>query len=267
MHTNEQNSPVKQATTGEDGKSRIITRPALVDKTTGKMTVTTPKLLRWAGLSAIVAGILYGLVGIFHPLNVLSSVTTTRWTVVHILASAMCFFGLIGLAGLYARQAKKAGWLGLAGFLMLSLWLVLIAGFTFAEVFILPVLATTNPAFVEGFLGAYSGASTGADFAALTAVWNLCAPLYILGGLLFGIATIRAGSLSRWGAGLLAFGTLLTPLAALLPADLAPKVAVPVGLGLAWLGYSLWSEHQAKVTEPASAASETSPLLRQIAAE
>ena len=35
----------------------------------------------------------------------------------------MCFFGLLGMAGLYARQAEKSGWLGLAGFLLFSLWL------------------------------------------------------------------------------------------------------------------------------------------------
>ena len=50
----------------------------------------------------------------------------------------MSFFGVLGLAGLYARQAMKAGWLGLAGFVLLSLWMVLIMGFSFVEAFILP---------------------------------------------------------------------------------------------------------------------------------
>ena len=39
----------------------------------------------------------------------------------------------------------------------------------------------------------------------------------MLGGLLFGIATFRAGILPRWAAGLLAVGTVLAPVAALLP--------------------------------------------------
>ncbi|MBN9390933.1 MAG: hypothetical protein J0I20_23090 [Chloroflexi bacterium] len=229
------------------------------------MKLTTSNLIRWTGLSAIMAGVLYVLVGIFHPLNVLSSVNTTEWIVVHIFATAMCFFGLLGITGLYARQMKKTGWLGLAGFLLLSLWLILIGGFTFVEVFILPVLATTTPAFVEGFLGSYSGTANGTDFGVLTAVWNLTAPLYILGGLSFGIATIRAGLLSRWAAGLLAFGTALAPLAALLPADFAPKVAVPVGLALAWLGYSLWSERPAYVVDPVPGRekSQSQPILAE----
>src|ERR1017187_6769584 len=113
------------------------------------MQITTDKLIRWAGFSALLAGICYVLVGIFHPANVPSSVTTTRWAIVHVLACAMSFFGLLGLAGLYARQAVKSGWLGLAGFVMLSLWLVLIMGFSFVEAFVLPRLATTAPTFVE----------------------------------------------------------------------------------------------------------------------
>ena len=67
------------------------------------MTITTSNLMRLAGLSGLTAGICYVLVGIFHPANVPSSVTSTRWEVVHILACAMSFFGVLGMAGLYAR--------------------------------------------------------------------------------------------------------------------------------------------------------------------
>src|ERR1700690_3185612 len=99
------------------------------------MQITNANLIRWAGISAIVAGICYVLVGVFHPLNIASSVITPRWMIVHVLATAMSFFGLLGIAGLYARQAEKSGWLGLAGYLLFSLWLALILGFTFVEVF------------------------------------------------------------------------------------------------------------------------------------
>src|ERR1700753_2623231 len=54
--------------------------------------ITTPTLLRLAGLSALLAGICYVFVGVFHPSNVASSVTTTRWEVVHLIACAMCLF-------------------------------------------------------------------------------------------------------------------------------------------------------------------------------
>src|SRR5215211_1462477 len=100
--------------------------------------MNTRNLIRLAGVSAMVAGICYVVVGMFHPANHLSSVTTTQWAFVHALATAMCFFFLLGITGLYARQVEEAGWLGLAGFLLYSLWWVLTPLFTFAEVFILP---------------------------------------------------------------------------------------------------------------------------------
>jgi hypothetical protein len=73
--------------------------------------------------------------------------------------------------------------------------------------------------------------------------------MYILGGLLFGIATFRAGILPRWAAGLLVFGSVLAPVAALLPPEHEPKVAVPVGIALAWLGYALWSERREQAVD------------------
>ena len=85
------------------------------------MQTTTSNLLRWAGLSALVAGLIFAVVGLIHPPQILSSLTTGTWTIVHSLTIAMSFFGLLGIAGIYVRQAKKAGWLGLAGFVLLSL--------------------------------------------------------------------------------------------------------------------------------------------------
>ena len=79
---------------------------------------------------------------------------------------------------------------------------------------------------------------------ALPTLWTLSGPLYILGGLLFGIATFRAHILPRWAAVLLALGTALAPLAANLSLEAKPKTAIPVGLALAWLGYALMTERR-----------------------
>ena len=206
------------------------------------MNITSANLLRLAGLCALIGGLCYVLVGIFHPPNVLASVTTTRWATVHVLACAMCFFGLLGLAGLYARQAVKAGWLGLVGFVLLSLWFVLIMGFSFVEAFILPHLATVTPAFVAGWMGMFNGDPSTIDLGALPTLWTLSGPLYILGGLLFGIATFRARILPRGAAVLLALGTVLAPWPSPLPLAAQPKIAIPAGLALAWLGYALMTE-------------------------
>jgi hypothetical protein len=102
-----------------------------------------------------------------------------------VLACAMSFFGLLGMMGLYARQAVKSGWLGLVGFVMFSLWLVLIMGFSFVEAFILPHLATVTPLFVEGWMGMFNGTASKVNLGVLPTLWMITGPLYILGGLLF----------------------------------------------------------------------------------
>ena len=55
----------------------------------------------------------------------------------------------------------------------------------------------------------------------LPAVYSLTGILYLLGGVLFGVATLRAGILPRWAGGALAVGTAL-PLALSLVRPPAP---------------------------------------------
>lgn len=214
-----------------------------------KGRVMASTLFRLAGLSAMVAGLCFLVIGLFHPANVPASVTSAAWANVHIFAVALGFFGLFGMTGLYARQVEKAGWLGLAGFLVFSLWLVLMTGMSFVEAFILPRLATASPAFVAGFLGMITGVASEMNLGVLPALWVISGPLYIFGPLMFAIATFRAGVLSRWAAGLLAFGSLLTPVGAVVPAEYEFLIMIPVGLGLAWLGYALFSERRVKSSE------------------
>jgi hypothetical protein len=232
------------------------------------MKITPSSLIRWAGLAAMSSGIIFIVIQTIHPPDVLASVTTARWAIVHYLGVAMALLGLLGITGLYARQVEAAGWLGLAGYLLLSLFYALTMAFQFAEAFISPVLATEAPKFVHGFLGIPSGHASEINLGALPAVYSLLTGLlgYVLGGLLFGIATFRAGILPRWPAGLLAFGTV-SPLllASLLPHPLDRILAVPMGLALAWLGYALWSERREQVSEPVPG--RASPQLHQTAAE
>ena len=44
---------------------------------------------------------------------------TTAWAIITSFKTAMCLLFLLGIVGIYARQVNKAGWLGLAGFLLL----------------------------------------------------------------------------------------------------------------------------------------------------
>jgi hypothetical protein len=230
-----------------------------------KMKITASTLIRWTGLSAMAAGIIFAGIQPIHPPDVLASVTTGAWAIITSLKLAMCFFFLLGLAGLYARQVEESGWPGLAGYLLFSLSWALQTGFVFAEVFILPVLATAAPKFVESYLGVVNGAPGEMSIGALVPTYALVGILYMLGGLVFGIATFRARVLPRWPAGLLAVAAVVTPAAALLPHAIQRLAAVPMGIALAWLGYSLWSERRAPVSQPLP--DTGSPQLNQTAAE
>ncbi len=221
-----------------------------------KPKITASTLMRLAGVSAIAAGVCFLMIGMFHPVNEPSEVNAA-WVNVHIFATALGFFGLFGMAGLYARQVEESGWLGLAGFLLFTIWMTLVCGFSFVEAFILPQLASASPAYVAGFLGMFGGAPSAVDLGALPTIWNISGPMFILGPTLFGIATFRARVLPRWAGALLALNIVLAPVGGMLPPELQPKlIMIPIGLALAWLGYALFSERRANASQhvPASSA-------------
>ena len=215
-----------------------------------KMQVTAPKIIRWAGLSAIAAGLIFAGIQPIHPPDVLASVNTNLWAILTSLKTLMSIFGLLGIAGLYARQVEETGWLGLAGYLLLTVFYAVQMCYSFAEVFILPLLTTVAPKFVESSLAIASGAVAEMNLGAFASLYAVLTLLYLLGLLLFGIAIFRARILSRWAAVLLAFsGPLALIMVALLPHQLERLAAMPMGIALAWLGYALWSEQRTKVTQ------------------
>jgi hypothetical protein len=216
-----------------------------------KTKITASTLMRLAGLAAMGAGILYIAIQAIHPFDVFSSVTTAQWKITHYLSIVMDLLAMLGIAGLYARQVEKSGWLGLAGYLLFSLFWALSMAFHFIEAFISPVAATVAPKFVEGLLGVVTSTPSEINLGALPAVYMVAGLAgYLLGGLLFGIATFRAGVLPRWAGALLALGTVLPILGSSLVQHPYDRIfAVPVGLALAWLGYALWSKRGEQVSQ------------------
>jgi hypothetical protein len=231
------------------------------------LKLSASSLIRWAGLAAMAAGIIFAVIQPIHPADELASVTTSAWAIITSFKTAMCLLFLLGIMGIYARQVNSAGWLGLAGFLLLSLSWWLQTAFVFAEAFMFPLLATAAPQFVDGVLGTLArGQASDANLGALPTIYSLGVGVpYMLGGLLFGIATFRAGILPRWPAVLLAVAAALTPLAALLPHAIQRLAGIPVGLALAWLGYALWTERQTRTAE--SVPGRASPQLGHTGAE
>jgi hypothetical protein len=213
------------------------------------MKTTASNLIRWSGLSAMAAGIIFAGIQPFHPADVISSVNTSAWAIVTSLKTIMSIFGLFAIAGLYARQVEETGWLGLAGYLSLTIFYAVQMCYSFAEPLILPLLTTEAPKFVTSVLQMASSSPTEMNLGAFATIFSLIGLLYLLGNLLFGIAIFRARILSRWASGLLAVsGPLAIIMVALLPHQLERMAAVPMGLALAWLGYSLLSERREQVS-------------------
>jgi hypothetical protein len=230
------------------------------------MKITTPQLIRWAGLSAMVAGIIFAGIQPIHPPDVLSSVNTRAFIIITSFKTVMCLFGLFGITGLYARQVEQTGWLGLAGYLLLSIFYAVQMCYAFAEPLILPLLTTVAPTFVESALGVGSGAGGPMNLGAFATIYSVLSLMYLLGLLLFGIALFRARILPRGAAGLLAgSGPLAMIMVTLLPHQLERLAAMPMGFALAWLGYALWSERRAPVANALPAAA--SPQLRPTGAK
>jgi hypothetical protein len=231
------------------------------------MNTTTSNHMRLAGLAAMGSGILFVGIQAIHPLDLLENVNTARWAIVHYIGVAMGILGVLGVAGIHARQAEKSGWMGTVGYLLLTFFYVITAAFQFVEAFVSPLLASEAPQFVEGVLAIAAGKSSTMDLGALPIVYMLNGFAgYMLGGLIFGIATFRAGILPRWAGGLLAAGVVLPLITTgLIPHPFDRILAVPVAVAFVWLGYALWSERRKEASQPF--AGQSSPQLRQVGAK
>jgi len=210
--------------------------------------ITSTKLLRWSGLAAILAGSIYAGIQPIHPPDFLPSVTTTAWAIIMPFKVLMCLLFMLGITGIYASQIEETGSLGLSGYLILGLSWVLQTAFIFTEAFILPVLATPSPEYVESLLGIVNGFQGKMNIGALPALYGLVGVTYLLGNLLFGIATFRARVLPRWTGGLLAIAAVLTPAAALLPHAIQRYAAIPVGIAIIGMGISLFFSRQKDIS-------------------
>src|SRR5689334_4944066 len=78
----------------------------------------TAHLIRWTGLAAVGGGVIFAAIQPIHPPDVVASVNTNAWAIITTFKTVMCLLFLLGIGGMYARQANKAGWLGLAGWLL-----------------------------------------------------------------------------------------------------------------------------------------------------
>ena len=218
------------------------------------MSITTSTLTRATAVAAALSGLIYIVIQFIHPADEVASLTTQIWATVHSLSFGMAVLGMVGLTGIYLRQVRQFGLLGLIGYAMFGLFFILQSAFVFAEAFIAPLVVADAPQFAEDLVGLFGRHPAVTDLGPLAALPLVGAVLYVVGAILFGVAILRARVLSRGAGILLIAAAAVTPIAgALLPHTFERMAAIPMGLALIWLGYSLWSDQRknAAQTTPA----------------
>ncbi len=179
--------------------------------------ISPTALLRRSGLLAVAAGACMVLLPFVHP----ESPQSAAWVPVHLLYYAALTVVLLVLGGIFARQLRRAGRLGVAGFLT--------------------AFVGTAMMLMEGREHMFSH-----DFGQGTppGLWELVAAsaIFSIGYILLGVAISRAGVLPRGAGILLAIGG---PIVAFSPPIGILAVLVVghalFGLGLVWSGYALWT--------------------------
>ena len=180
---------------------------------------------RWSGTLLVVGAALLGVAIVIVSLKPVMDQPLSPGASLLMLLSALCL--LLSLPAMYFRQADAAGWLGLAGFMLLQ-----------AGILILVVLAATPILYPS--LKNPAGENL---------VVFLLGIVFTLGLLLTGLASLRAGVFPR-GAGILLLAAMAGFFFDFFVAEFLPPVTGQVGsaifgillaLALAWYGVSLWT--------------------------
>ena len=209
------------------------------------MTITTTTLTRAAGVAAVVGGLLYLGVQINHPHLDLDFVTTTEWKVRQTMKMFFAVLSLAGITGMYLRQVTRSGVLGLVGYLVLATGFLVMLSTEIIGAVVIPSIVATSPDYVTDVLAvAVPGGQATGDLGLIQQLTTIQGIAYLAGGFLFGIALFRARVLARWAAALLALAAVATLVIPLLPQVNFRLFAIPTGVALVGLGYSLWRDQR-----------------------
>ncbi|MGB5017175.1 MAG: hypothetical protein WBO42_08120 [Candidatus Nanopelagicales bacterium] len=212
------------------------------------MKITPERLGQAAGLCAAAAGAIFVLVQINHPAMNLDTVTTSEWVVRSTAKLLMTALALVGITGIYLRQFRQVGVMGLIGYLLFSLGYLAMLGVEVVAAFVLPALTESDPGFVSDILRAAAGGSTVGDIGLMQVVLSIS-----------GIAIFRAGVQAKWAAALLAAGTISTLALSVLPEAFNRFFALPVGVALVGLGLSLWNDQRRRGAEAEATVANLEP--------
>ncbi len=201
-------------------------------------TAAPTRLDRWSGGCWIAAGLLFVL-GMLHPdifetTLAEAALGNSLWVPIHVVALVAVILTLIGLAGLYVPRAERLGRLGAVGFASAVIGLVMTACVSYAEAFLLPVIARDHPEVFD-----WDGP--------VTTSWAVIgttglALLWLVGLVLLGFAMWRSGVVPAAAALTLAVSSVaFTVFGGLLIPVLAPLSTLALAVGYCWVGWALWT--------------------------
>jgi hypothetical protein len=210
--------------------------------------MSTSILIRLGGLSVLLGGLLWGMQKIGWPLFLGGQDPRTypqpAATVLWVMGLVAALLVLIGLPALYARQAVQAGRLGLIAFVLVFIGMALVTGNAYFGTFI-------QSGLVDLIVLAEGAGVTVQEPAAAAAGFMIALLLYLLGWIMFGLASLRARVLPRGAVSLVIAGIVL---GIVFMATGILWLGVPaIELGFAWLGFALWRERGAVLVEPVTA--------------
>ena len=212
--------------------------------------MSSTKLIRWGGLALMLAGVFLALFFLLHPGGgdppTVAAALNSLYGAEHTLGVAAMVLMLFGVVGLYAHWIANWGRLGLIGFLLSFIGTALLLGVIFFDAYFVPIIAADAPKLLD----------TKGPLNTLPGVLALALPgvIWGVGFILLGIAIMRTSVLPRWGGLLLIIGAIVLNLPPQ-PIGPVPLFVLTIGaivfcVGLALLGYALWSEKGEMAAQP-----------------
>jgi hypothetical protein len=211
-----------------------------------KRTVSSTALYRLSGLTLLLGAVL-GTIGnilndVLYSGNDPRQYLTPLWLVVTLVTLIGELLLVLGLSGIVVRQARRAGWLGLAGFVLMFIGEFLFTSYDVTSLLVSPWLAQDAPQLAR------NGPPS------LFVFFLIAGVLFSLGGILLGIGTMRARVLPRWAGLLLIIGVLLNVVDAPLSGTLGSVVGIVsfvfFALAVGWMGYALWTAKGEALSHP-----------------
>jgi hypothetical protein len=205
--------------------------------------MTTLGFIRSGGLLLIVSGLALGYSYISHPERMPPEVlASTDWFWIHVLFAVSLILGLLGTTALYAVSAQRTGLLGLGGYLLLFVGMMMIFGLDYYEVFIAPFLAEHYPQVIVDW-------GAGDTMGMVAIAFPLSGSLTVVGYALLGWAWKRAqvvpGAIAiALIVTALAFGVGLSPLGGI---QLARITAALFGAALVAIGIAALMQKPARI--------------------